>query len=275
MIPQHPRLRHIQISPVTENGEGFFHFHDQAGIAPDCRLPREFGPILALFDGVRNIDSILDFVQIREPEISREWLERLIADLDELYLLDSPRFEARQNEIEGDYVDAPTRPSAFAGRSYPDDPRDLAEFLADKLEQGKQRLAAPRYDVSRVRGVVTPHIDFHRGGHVEAASYLPLVENVRATGKPFDTLVILGIAHAGIEYPFSATAKSFDTPFGVAQCDEKFLNDLKEKLGPGLLREQMVHKDEHSIEFSAVFSQYFDELKSSQIVPILCGGFWT
>lgn len=273
MVPQYPRLRHVQISPVTENGEGFFHFHDRAGIAPDCRMPREFGPILALFDGSRDVDEILDLVQVREPEITKTWLERLIGDLDKLYLLDSPHFEERQNEIVGEYANAPVRPAAFAGRSYPDDPQELTEFLTAKLEQGRARLPQPHYDPAKVRGVVTPHIDFHRGGHVEAASYGPLLENVGATGKAFDTLIILGIAHAGVEYPFCATEKSFETPFGVAELDADFLNDLK-KIGPQLTKEQLVHKDEHSVEFSAVFCQFFDELKPSRIVPILCGGFW-
>jgi AmmeMemoRadiSam system protein B len=273
-IPQHPRLRHIQISPVTENGEGFFHFHDRSGIAPDCRLPREFGPILALFDGSRNLDAILNFIQLREPEISKEWLERLVSDLDELYLLDSPRFQAQQDEIEGEYVNATVRPAAFAGRSYPAEPEELREYLEEKLQIGKARLPELHYDAVKVRAVVTPHIDFHRGGHVETASYGPLLENVRATGKPFDILIILGIAHAGVEYPFCATNKSFDTPFGVAQCDSAFLNDLQQKIGPNLTREQLVHKEEHSLEFSAVFCQFFDELRSSQIVPIACGGFW-
>jgi AmmeMemoRadiSam system protein B len=272
--PQHPRLRPVQISPATENGEEFFHFHDRSGIAPDCRIPREFGPILALFDGNRDIDSILNFIRIREPEITRSWLEKLIADLDELYLLDSPHFEAKQEEIEGEYVHSKIRPAAFAGSSYPDDPAQLRDFLREKLERGLKNLPTRNYDPAKVRGVITPHIDFHRGGHVEAASYGPLLENVRATGKPFDTIVVLGIAHSGVEYPFCATDKSFATPFGVAERDDEFLDDLREKIGPKLTREQLVHKNEHSLEFTAVFCQFFEELKSSRIVPIACGGFW-
>jgi AmmeMemoRadiSam system protein B len=269
-----PRLRRLQISPISQNGEELFHFHDRAGIAPDCQMPREFGPILALFDGARDIGAILRFVQIHEPEATQEWLEEFIANMDELYLLDSPRFQARQREIEAEYADSKVRPAAIAGSSYPDDPAKLRSFLDEKLERGRKRLPPRTYPVEKVRGVVTPHIDFHRGGHVEAASYLPLLENVRATGRAFDTLIILGIAHSGIEYPFCATAKAFETPLGVAECDFEFLADLQEKIGPRLTAEQLSHKNEHSIEFSAVFCRYFKELQSSRIVPILCGGFW-
>lgn len=272
--PQNPRLRRIEIKSASHDGEEWFEFHDPAEISPDCQVPREFGPILALFDGSRDFENILRLIQEHEPEMTRDWLEKLVADLDELYLLDSPRFHERQNQIEGDFLTAPVRPAAFAGLSYASDPEALHAYLTKKLAEGYERLPVRVYEPTQVRGIVTPHIDFHRGGHTEAASYAPLLENVAVTGRPFDTLVVFGIAHAGIHYPFSATDKGFDTPFGVAQCDLAFMADLEERVGPQLLREQLVHKAEHSIEFAAVFAQMFPELKTSSIVPILCGGFW-
>ena len=54
-------------------------------------------------------------------------------------------------------------------------------------------MPATTLDAARVVGIVTPHIDFHRGGHTETASYVPLVKNVEATGKPFDLFIVLGI----------------------------------------------------------------------------------
>lgn len=272
--PQIPHLRRIEIKLASHDGEEWFEFHDPAEIAPDCQVPREFGPILALFDGSRDVDSILRLIQEHEPEMTRDWLEKLIADMDELYLLDSPRFQERQNQVEADFLTSPVRPAAFAGLSYPSDPIALHAYLTEKLTQGYERLPVRTYDPAQVRGIVTPHIDFHRGGHTEAASYAPLLENVKVTGRPFDTLVVFGIAHAGIQYPFSATDKGFETPFGVAPCDLAFVGDLEQRLGPQLLREELVHKAEHSIEFAAVFSQMFPELKTASIVPILCGGFW-
>ncbi|WP_157947693.1 AmmeMemoRadiSam system protein B [Abditibacterium utsteinense] len=270
----HPRLRVLQISPVSEEGEEWFHFHDRSGIAPDVRVPREFGPILSLCDGSRDTSEILRLIQNQQPDVSSEWLENLLSDLDELFLLDSPRFGAREIEIDAQFSSQSVRPSALAGRSYPENPAQLRQLLEQKLKLGKQRLPTPIYDAQQVRGIVTPHIDFTRGGHVEAASYEPLVQNVRATGKPFDTLVILGIAHNGISYPFCGTAQDFETPLGTAKCDFDFLSDLKEIVGPQLMREQIAHQNEHSVEFSAVFTQFFEELRASKIVPILCGGFW-
>jgi len=268
------QLRPLQITPVSDEGEERFDFHDSAGIAPDVGVPREFAPILALCDGSRDFTAILTELQSQGHEIDAPWLEDFFEQLDEIYLFDSARFQAREAEIEAQFAAEITRPSAFAGRSYPKNSVELRAYLSEKLAQGAARLPAASYEAQAVCGIVTPHIDFHRGGHVEAASYLPLLENVRATGKSFDTLVILGIAHSGVQYPFCASTQNYATPFGTMVCDREVVEDLRAIIGPKLTREQLAHRDEHSVEFSAVFCQMFDELKPSKIVPILCGGFW-
>jgi AmmeMemoRadiSam system protein B len=115
---------------------------------------------------------------------------------------------------------------------------------------------------------VVPHIDFARGGVVEALAYEPL------RTEEFDVLVVLGIAHKGVRYPFCAAAKDFETPLGTAQCDREFLEALQQRIGTRLTCEQIAHKNEHSIEFVAVFLQHFEKLKNARIVPIICGGFF-
>jgi MEMO1 family protein len=86
--------------------------------------------------------------------------------------------------------------------------------------------------------------------------------------------VVFGIAHSGVHYPFCAAPKDYATPLGTAQCDREFLHDLQNRVGDQLIEEQYAHKNEHSIEFVAVFLQHFSELRNCQIVPILCGGFF-
>ena len=272
--PIRPKLRRLEITRFRESDGEFFQFHDRAGISPDVALPTELGPILILLDGTRDLESLCEDARRVDKEITLDWMRAFVDELDSHFLLDSPRFEAARVEHEQSFVDETVRPAALAGRSYAAEPDVLRRYLNAKLVQGEKRLASRRYDATKVRGVVTPHIDFERGGHTEAASYLPLVENVRATGRAFDTLVVLGIAHAGVEYPFCLAPKSFDTPFGIMECDTAFCRDLQTRLGPNLTREQWVHKDEHSIEFSAVFAQFWPELSNAQIVPVLCGGFW-
>ena len=272
-----PHLRRLDIQRVPspdEPGEELLIFHDSAGYAPDLALDAGLAPILSLLDGTHSADAIADLVRRANPDLPADWIESLLAELDENLLLDSPRFAAQRDARESDWNNASARPAAFAGRSYPAQPDELNAFLEAKRAAGEARLPARAYDAAQIRGIVTPHIDFHRGGHVEAASYAPLIENVRATNKPFDTLVVFGIAHAGVRTPFCALDKDFQTPIGTMNCDREFIADLAARVGPQLLGENFVHKDEHSIEFSAVMCQHFDELKNAQIVPILCGGFW-
>lgn len=269
-----PRLRRLQISRThADNGE-ILVFHDPANYTPDLALDAGLAPLLALMDGSQSIAQITQRMRRSDPELPDGWLDEFVAELDEHFLLDSPRFAAQRDARESHWHHATARPAAFAGRSYPAIASALNEFLEAKLAQGATRLPARAYQPRDVRGIVTPHIDFHRGGHVEAASYAPLIENVRATGQPFDTLVIFGIAHAGVDYPFCTLDKDYQTPLGTMLCDHNFVAGLCERIGPQLLNENFVHQDEHSIEFSAVMCQHFPELKSSQIVPILCGGLW-
>jgi AmmeMemoRadiSam system protein B len=269
-----PALRPLEISRYQEGEEQFFHFHDRTGIASEASLNAYLGPILSQMDGSKTIEELWEFARRLDDQMPKEWLEKLVADLDENFLLDSPRFQTEKTRFENEFNSQTVRESAYAGLSFPNKAKELKQFLAEKLAVGLDRLPERAYEAKNVRGIVTPHIDFHRGGHVEGASYLPLVENVRATEKPFDTLIVFGIAHAGIEYPFCGANKSFATPLGIMECDFEFVNDLKTGLGKKFMAEQIVHKAEHSIEFTAVFCQYFDELKSTKIVPILCGGFW-
>ena len=272
-----PRLRRLDIQRAPspdEPNEEILVFHDADGYAPDLALDASLAPFLVLLDGTRSVEEIAEVVRRSDAEIPDDWVEEFLAELDEHLLLDSPRFAAERDARESDWINSSARRAAFAGRSYPAQPAELSAFLEAKRATGEARLPARAYEAEKVRGIVTPHIDFHRGGHVEAASYAPLIENVRATGKPFDTLVVFGIAHAGVRSPFCALDKDFQTPLGTMRCDREFVSDLTERVGPQLLSENFVHKDEHSIEFSAVMCQHFPELKNAQIVPILCGGFW-
>ncbi len=269
-----PKLRPLRAQLIEDGDEQQLHLSDPRGVAPEVAMPHEYSAFLALLDGSRTLEQLASWLCERGVEDGREFAHGFVEQMDELLLLDSPRFQeelARLEEAEGD-----VRRARFAGRSYPDEVNDLREFLNDKLSEGLKRLPATTLDASRVVGIVTPHIDFHRGGHTEAASYLPLVKNVEATGKPFDVFVVLGIAHKGVSYPFAATNQSFETPFGLVETDREFLEEISQSLAPedDMFAEQWVHGDEHSLEFSAVMLGFHEKLSSAKIVPFAVGGFW-
>ncbi|MDQ3813415.1 MAG: AmmeMemoRadiSam system protein B, partial [Armatimonadota bacterium] len=72
-------------------------------------------------------------------------------------------------------------------------------------------------------------------------------------------------------YPFCGAAKDYETPLGTASADVEFMQALEQRVGERLQAEQFAHKNEHSIEFVAVFLQYLEQFQNARIVPILCG----
>jgi AmmeMemoRadiSam system protein B len=272
-----PKLRMLEIKPTTgQAGEEFWVFNDRAGFSESRALPIEFGPLLAMFDGTRDLEELArDFEKRHGEALPLDFLQNFVDQLDEALLLDSPRFAQHRRDLMAQWNDSPTREATLAGRSYPDDPDELRLFFNDLFFQARElekngppSTCAPE----NTRGVVVPHIDFHRGGATEALAYRALLKAARS--KPFDTLVVLGIAHSGVHYPFCATSKDFDTPLGICPTDREFVSALQERVGPRLKAEQWAHKNEHSVEFVAAFLRHLDAFASTSIVPIICGGFF-
>jgi len=269
-----PKLRALRAEPMEDDEGQKLHLSDPRDIAPEVVMPLEYAAFLALLDGSRSMTQLEDWLRERGVNDGREFANGFVSQLDELLLLDSPRF--RSHAAGDELGKGDVRRARFAGRSYPEDPEELRAFLDLKFDLGRKRLAPAIIDAASVRGIITPHIDFHRGGHVEAASYIPLVKNVEATGVPFDLFVVLGIAHKGVAYPFAATRQSFQTPFGLVETDREFLDEIAQQLPleDDLFGEEWVHGDEHSLEFTAVMLGYHEKLATAKTAPFAVGGFW-
>lgn len=275
-----PKLRRLEAHPIQHEGDELFLLRDPHGHAPDAVVPRSFGALLALFDGTRDAAQIMrDFGDEHDFEIGEEFVAHFIAEADENLLLDSPRFQSHLAQERREYSQRSSRAAAFAGRSYPENPQQLSALLNQLSQRGAALLAAKNSDASTresqpretrkaLRGIVVPHIDFTRGGAVEAMAYDAL------RGETFDTLIVFGIAHCGVNYPFCATTKDYETPLGNCETDREFLKELQNEIGEKLTREAIAHRDEHSIEFVATFLQHHENLKTAKIAPILCGGFF-
>ena len=101
-----------------------------------------------------------------------------------------------------------------------------------------------------VGGLIAPHIDFHRGGPAYAWAYRDLAERCDA-----DLFVIFGTCHAGMADPFALTRKDYDTPFGPARVDRDVVDALAARARQDCFGSELAHRNEHSIEFQAVFLQ--------------------
>jgi len=277
---EQPRLRPLESFPVEQpDGETLFALRDPDNFAGSIVLPYAAAVVCSLMDGTRSLSEIQgDFAQKFGQPLALGDLERLIAQLDERYFLDSDRFRARWKAEITHYLNSPVRAAAHAGGAYAEDPGQLKDELAAMFTTGGPGLPAeqPRTTNSRLCGVLSPHIDFRRGGSTFAWAYKKLVEESDA-----DLFVIFGTAHNLMRNLFSVSRKDFETPLGIVETDRKFAARLSGILAstPGgaelnLAADELAHRTEHSIEFQAVFLQYLlGGRRPFQIVPVLTGSF--
>jgi AmmeMemoRadiSam system protein B len=118
-------------------------------------------------------------------------------------VLEGPTFSAFVDA----YRNERTRPPAHAGRAYAGTERALRAQLGQLFanQNGSGHPAADGHGngvsvASRLRGILSPHIDFQRGGTVYTWSYKELVEQSDA-----DTFVIFGVAHQYCRNRFALT----------------------------------------------------------------------
>jgi hypothetical protein len=264
-----PRLRRIEAFPVEHEGRRLVAIRDPAGYAASILLlPPAAVEILSLFDGRHPVNAIQAELCRRHGQIVfRADIERVVTTLDEHGFLDSPRFAALRAELDGRYLAAPARPATHAGGAYPADHDELRAAMAAFFEppDGPGPLAPTAGRAGGVRGLIAPHIDFHRGGPAYAWAYRALGESSDA-----DLFLVFGTCHAGMPDPFALTRKHYDTPLGPAPVDHDFVEALARRAGQDCFGSELAHRAEHSIEFQAVFLRYlWAGRRDFTIVPVL------
>jgi len=268
---ERPRLRPLGARRIDHQGQSFVMLQDPSGVIPQpVLIPLDgYARVIRHFDGrstlmeiqARVLQETGQFVPIKE-------LHDLVRRLDESMVLDGPAFGLFREQYRQDR----RRPAAMAGRSYAASLRALRAQV-EQLFLGRSGSGAPALEstpeADGFRGILSPHIDFHRGGPVYTWSYRELVEKSPAT-----TFVILGVAHQYCRRRFALTYKDFETPLGVAPTDREYVDALASIAGRDLFDDELAHRTEHSIEFQVVFLQYLlGGRRDFSIVPILVGSF--
>jgi AmmeMemoRadiSam system protein B len=245
--------------PTQVDGESVFCLRDPTGLAPKVAfLPRPAAFAAALCDGSRTVDEVVSELRRRaNVEVEVHELQGLIDQLDEALFLESARFAAHRQSLIDAFRAAPVRPAGLAGASYPGDPVELARYL----DAAKQTAVTPReLDV-----LVAPHIDFHRGGPVYAQAYGALVP------EPPELVVVFGTDHNGARDPVTLTRKRYDTPLGTVETDVDLVDHLAARAGDEVFNSEFNHKNEHSIEFQAVWLRHTFGARTPPMLPVLCG----
>jgi len=264
-----PRLRRVEAFPVEHEGRSCVALRDPAGYTDAVVLLQ--GPLLeivSLFDGEHTVAEIQAAVMRRHGElIERRQIEEIAEALDQQGFLDSPSFAARRAAIDGDFLAAPTRRATHAGGAYAGEADELRTMLDGFFDppDGPGPIAGYRTAGSRVRAVIAPHIDFHRGGPAYAWAYRDVAERCDA-----DLFVIFGTCHTGMAHPWALTRKDYESPLGAAQVDRDFVEALAGRSRQDCFGSELAHRTEHSIEFQAVCLRYlYADRPDVRIVPVL------
>jgi AmmeMemoRadiSam system protein B len=267
-----PRLRPIEVFPVQMEGREVFCLRDPESFAAQpIFLNRALMFIVSRMDGTNSLRDIqADIFRTTGDIMPMEDLEALVKQLDENRYLDSAMFRSYCEAQLRQFLEAPTRPARHAGSAYEGQDSALLSqldgFFAHPDGPGKN--ISP--DATRpLRGLISPHVDFLRGGPTYAHAYHALAEHPGA-----DRFIVFGTCHNPMRQRFAFTLKDFETPLGIVETDREFVGHLVSKVNTDYFIDEFSHRGEHSIEFQAVWLKYvLRDRHDLRIVPILVGSF--
>jgi len=207
-----PQVRPLELVPLSDDREGHYALRDPYSFSSTVALPFEVAMLVTLMDGTRSLEELQQALQkkfsgtLTQPEV-----ERVVSQLDAGHFLENDRFEQHKRLVIAEYETLDIRPAAHAGTAYPADEeairKQFGEYFTGKEGPGllpTEGCTASDYTAEateraaeatqRLCGVMSPHIDFERGGSTFAWAYDRIV--TESTAKVF---VVLGTAHTPLE----------------------------------------------------------------------------
>ncbi|MGQ9548511.1 MAG: AmmeMemoRadiSam system protein B [Roseiflexus sp.] len=264
---QYPKLRAIDIRQVVHDGQPSLLLRDPLQISDRILvISQSLGPALLFCDGKHNRATIAGKLRsIFGMPVDISLVNHLVDALDEALLLDNLRFRSQHEQALVRYRAAPFRQPALAGQSYPADPIELRRLLDGYVAAAGRVAPAPPTG----RGVLSPHIDYERGGRVYAQVWQRAADMVRMA----EVVILIGTDHYSPE-PITLTRQRYATPFGVLPTDAAIIDALAEAIGEEeAFAGELYHRVEHSLELAAVWLQYVRGHSPCPVIPILVGSF--
>ena len=274
-VPEYPRLRAVQIHAMREGERELIVITDPLGVAPQqLVLGMETLAILEMLDGTTSMHDITatfmrESKDLRVGNILRDF----IGKLDDFFLLEGPKFEAAYQKLQSEWHPLEERTAALADVCYPADHEALERFLDEQFAHTATRMAEAGETAATgtelPRAILAPHLDPRRRGHVQARAFSTIGPDV---GLPL-RVIVFGTGHQLHQDMVALTRKDFTTPFGTVPCDRAFVDHVAAALGDTAYSSELVHRDEHSIEFILLYLQRRLKYRRFTLVPILVGGF--
>jgi len=264
----YPKLRTLDIRPISHENHPFILLRDPQRLTDhQLFVPQPLAAVLAFFDGFHHIDEMpAAYQRTYQLDLPATYVHDLAAALDEAIMLDNERYAARYADVLNQYRSAPFRVPALAGAGYPADDKALWSLLQEYLE-GSDTTADAAIDWSRPVGVLSPHIDYARGGQVYAHVWKRAAQAVREA----ELVILLGTDHYGVDL-FTLTRQRYATPYGVLPTDTTLVDQLAAVIGvEAAFAGELRHRGEHSLELVAVWLHHLREGRPVPVVPILTG----
>ena len=266
-----PKLRRVQVSRGQQQGQQVLVLSDPWGLS-DCAvvLPTNLAPVLELCDGTRDVAALRTVLELRTGlRVGPDYLEKMFAALDRALMIDNEHFAQVYQEAVKKFRTAPLRPPTMADRVYPANSGLLEQVLCEYFDA-----LLPNADdmtkADEVRGLVSPHIDYQRGGIV----YAEVWHRAAMAARAAEIAIILGTNHFNGQKLITLTKQSYATPWGVLATAGDVVDAVAFALGEGeVFAEEFNHRNEHSVEAAAVWLHYLVKDKSCELVPVLCGSF--
>jgi len=256
----------LNIVPIKDDGRDLLYFHDVMGYAsPNFALDSQVKTVLSL---INNKTSVKEICKLSNGNISTDELLEFIQLLDQNRILNTKHFKLFSNKIEKQFEKSTVRKPALAGRSYPENPEQLNEYLTSFFEGINPSLTQD------IKALYAPHIELSVGQnqYAEAFSHLSNLTPKR--------VVILATSHYAGYFPdiydgkpFIATRKDFKLPHRLIETDRDYLSRLSvSDANNGVTFSDRAHRIEHSIETHLLFASYFWK-HDFLVIPILIGSF--
>jgi MEMO1 family protein len=261
-----PRLRLIDARPVVYEGASYLLLRDPLALSEkNILVPQPYVPLLALCDGTRSSGTLRAALALRYGiYLKPQRIEEFLAALDDALLLENARFRQARETAQGEFRQGRCRIPANAGASYPHDPQELARYLQGFLDEQAQ---APTQN-GLVRGIISPHIDYERGGPVYAQVWSQAAQAARSA----DLAILFGTDHFSEGNAITLTRQNYATPYGILPTAKDIVDSLAEVIGPDTaFQGELHHRHEHSIELAAVWLHHVRGGQSIEMVPVLTG----
>lgn len=269
--PNCPKLRPLDVRPLVHEGQHYILLRDPQQLSEHRLLiAQPLAAVLAFCDGHHDVPKIVAaFQQHYGIELAEENVGELLKALDAAVMLDNEHACEAHEAACVAFRSKPYRIPALAGPSYPADEKSLWRFLQDYLEDACD-IDPLAIDWSRPVGLLSPHIDYERGGEV----YAQVWKRAELAAREAELVILFGTDHYGSDL-FSLTRQNYATPYGVLPTATEIVDQLAAVIGEeAAYAGELRHRGEHSLELVAVWLHHMRAGEPVPVVPILTGSFY-